>query len=56
MKKYPPQPRGKDIHCYSSLDCKHHLKYDLCGCREAPNPNHSRCIGSRLCEEWIIKS
>jgi len=48
--------RDKDIHCCPSIDCKYHLKYDLCSSPEAPKPNHNRCIGSRLCEEWQLQS
>lgn len=48
--------RDKDIHCCPSLACKYHISYDRCSCPEAPNPNHSRCIGSQQCEEWILPS
>jgi len=46
--------RDKDIHSCPSLDCKYNLSYDRCSCPEAPNPNHSRCVGSRLCEEYVL--
>lgn len=46
------EPRDKDTHCYPSLACTFNISYDRCACVEAPNPGHSRCVGSRLCEEW----
>ena len=53
--EYPKaQPRDKDIHHAPSVACKHHLSYDRCNCKEAPKPGHSRCVGSRLCEEWTL--
>ncbi len=56
MKLPKAEPQDKDIHCCPSIACRHHIaKYNLCSSPEAPKPYHNRCIGSRLCEEWILK-
>jgi len=49
-------PKDKDTHCCPSVDCKYHIDYDRCSNSFAPSPGHSRCIGSRACEEWILNS
>jgi len=53
-KRKKSEPRDKDIHCCPSLDCAYHISYDRCTHLEAPSPGHSRCVGSRLCEEWTL--
>ena len=53
MKYEEPEARDKDTHCYPSVACKYNIKYDRCDCKNAPRPGHSRCVGSRLCEDWM---
>ena len=54
MKHGEPEPSDKDIHHSPSIACKHYVpKYDRCDCKNAPKPGHSRCVGSRLCEDWM---
>lgn len=38
MKRDKPEPRDKDIHCYPSLACTHHISYDRCSHPSAPSP------------------
>ena len=54
MKQEHIEARDKDIHCFPSAACVHNMSYDRCTSKEAPKPCHSRCIGSRICEEWRL--
>ena len=53
-----PKPHIKDTDTpgYPSVECASHLKYNLCSNKDAPNPGHSRCIGSRACENWLHRN
>ena len=33
-------------------ECKFYLKGGKCSHKDAPNPNHSYCIGKDACESW----
>ena len=37
-------------------DCAYLIKYGLCKHPEAPRPYHSRCIGTRWCDEFKPKA
>lgn len=54
METEKTQPTDKGIHSCPSADCAYYIwKYALCSHKNAPNPNHSRCVGSLLCEDWL---
>jgi len=37
-------------------ECRFYLKYGRCSHKDAPRPNHSRCVGTKACEVAERKS
>lgn len=34
--------------------CKYYVRGGLCSCIDAPNPQHSKCIGKVACDDYKV--